>query len=41
MVDAKSQWRAWHSGEQGRQDGGGLGQVIEVDNGQDSARHWA
>ena len=40
MVDAEVEWRAWHSGEQEIQGGGGLGQVIEADNGQDRVGHW-
>ena len=40
MVDANVQWRAWQRGEQERQGGGGLGQVIEADTGQDRVEHW-
>ena len=39
MADAKIQCRAWHKGEQERQGGGGLGQVIDADMGQDRLGH--
>ena len=39
MADAKIQWRAWQSGEQEKQGGGGLGQVIEARTGQDRVGH--
>ena len=40
MVDDEVQWRAWQSGEQERQGGGGLGQVIEADKSYGSVGHW-
>ena len=40
MVDAEIQWRVWQSGEQERQGGGWMGQVIEAGKGQDRVGYW-